>query len=203
MSGEARNERKKNTASAGSRWGLLAGLIALGAISPGAALADEGYVRTTGGDVYRGEVLDHREGEDVRVVVEGGDTVRIPADRVGHVETPPRPTGRFPTLMPPLAAMVTGLVLGGVGLFLGPLSLGCIGPDWEGDCEDDEDPEADNLGIGLAVTGGIIFALGAFVLLPLQVRKRRAWRQRLERLRIRVTPRAGRHGGSLTLSGSF
>lgn len=189
------SEAKSGANGGLARWALIAAALAASG-APATALADEESVRTTGGDVIRGDVLDYRAGEDAVVELANGRRVRIPAERVARVDVRMRPAERIPSLAAPFIAMPVGLVFGLLGGGVAAMASWCT--DWSGDCETDD--EMVTLGIGIAVVGGLVFAMGAFVLLPIRVVKRRAWR---ERQSVRITPSLGRRGGSLMLGASF
>ncbi|MBO6936994.1 MAG: hypothetical protein JJ863_18630 [Deltaproteobacteria bacterium] len=177
-------------------WIVVCAVVAVGA-TPGTASADEESVRTTGGDVIRGDVIDYREGQDAVVELENGERVRVPAARVARVDLVVEQRDPRPSLTMPLILMPAGVGLGLLGLGLGLMATSCF-LDWEGDCETDDEGLA--LGVGLGVMGGLVFLVGAFVVLPIQVRKRQAWN---EGRNVRITPSLGRRGGRLSLGVTF
>lgn len=174
---------------------LLLGLM-VWAVTSSTALADEESVRTTTGDVLRGDVVEYREGEDAVIEVEEKRTIRVPAAYVAQVDMRVESEGRIPSLVGPLVMMSAGLVVGIAGAFVSAMASFCL--DWSSGC--DTDDGLLTLGIGMGVVGGMAFLIGTVFLLPMQVRRRRAWKQGRV---IRITPSLGRRGGRLELGVTF
>ena len=177
-------------------WATLGLLLMAGSVAA-SARADVGAVRTLDGQVFRGEIQTYRAGDDVRVFLRTGEVVEVPHETVSRVDLRLQPLDPKPSLVGPLLLMPAGLAVLGLGGALTALSTLCFA--WAEDCDEDEELRA--IGIGVGVLGGLAFLAGA-LLLPIQVAKRRAWRER-HRSDFRITPCVDHRGASISLGAAF